>query len=183
MNSSYMDIFLTFMQIGLFTFGGGPSMLPIAEKYLIEKNGWVTEEELLDYYSVGQCTPGIIMINTATFVGYKLKGIKGSLVATFAIILPPLVIITALSSILKHFQHIPAVRSAFIGIRVAVCAMITKSIAKLLKKAVIDIPTAIFFIAAAVAAFAFALTPYLIVAAGILLGLLSGAIVRRKEKQ
>lgn len=132
----YFDLFLTFARIGGFTFGGGYAMLPIMQRELVEKRKWATNEELLNYYAVGQCTPGIIAVNTATFVGSKQKGALGGAVATLGIVTPSVVIIMLIASFLKNFADYPVVQHAFSGIRIAVCATIVVSIVGLWKKSV-----------------------------------------------
>lgn len=140
-------IFLSFFKIGLFTFGGGYAMLPLLQREIVEKKKWATEEEMLDYFAVGQCTPGVIAVNTATFVGFKEKKLSGAIFATLGIVSPSLVIITVIAALLSNFAHIAAVQNAFAGIRVAVCVLILNSIVKLWKKSVVDKLTLGVFIA------------------------------------
>ena len=147
-----LDLFCSFFRIGAFTFGGGYAMLPMLQREIVEKKGWASEEDLLDYFAVGQCTPGVIAVNTATFVGYKKKGIPGGIMATLGVVAPSLVIITVIAAVLSNFAHIPAVRNAFAGIRVAVCVLILNSVSKLLKKSVVDKITAGVYIAVALGA-------------------------------
>lgn len=141
-----MQLFLTFSRIGGLTFGGGYAMIPMLEKELVEKNHWVSEEELLDYYAVGQCTPGIIAVNTATFVGHKVAGFWGGIFATLGVVFPSLVIITVIAAVLTNFADIPAVKSAFAAVRVCVCVLIFNAVLKLWKKAVTDKGTLTIFI-------------------------------------
>ena len=115
-----LDLFCAFFRIGLFTFGGGYAMLPLLQREIVEKKKWATEEEMLDYFAVGQCTPGVIAVNTATFVGFKEKKLSGAIFATLGIVSPSLVIITVIAALLSNFAHIAAVQNAFAGIRVAV---------------------------------------------------------------
>lgn len=142
-----LDLFCTFFRIGLFTFGGGYAMLPLLQREIVEKKKWATEEEMLDYFAVGQCTPGVIAVNTATFVGFKEKKLSGAIFATLGIVSPSLVIITVIAALLSNFAHIAAVQNAFAGIRVAVCVLILNSIVKLWKKSVVDKLTLGVFIA------------------------------------
>ena len=142
-----LDLFCAFFRIGLFTFGGGYAMLPLLQREIVEKKKWATEEELLDYFAVGQCTPGIIAVNTATFVGFKEKKLSGAIFATLGVVSPSLVIITVIAALLSNFAHIAAVQNAFEGIRVAVCVLILNSIVKLWKKSVVDKLTLGVFIA------------------------------------
>ena len=111
-----LDLFLTFARIGGLTFGGGYAMLPILQREVVEKRHWATEEELMDYYAIGQCTPGIIAVNTATFV-------------------------TVIAAFIQNFAHLAIVQNAFAGIRVCVCVLIFNAVVKLWKKAVVDKPT------------------------------------------
>ena len=143
----YLELFLTFARVGVCTFGGGYAMLPLLQREIVEKKHWATEEELLDYFAVGQCTPGIIAVNTATFVGFKEKKLSGAIFATLGVVSPSLVIITVIAALLSNFAHIAAVQNAFAGIRVAVCVLILNSIVKLWKKSVVDKLTLGVFIA------------------------------------
>ena len=129
----YLDLFLTFAKVGVCTFGGGYAMLPILQREVVEKKGWATDEELTDYFAVGQCTPGIIAVNTATFIGYKEAGILGGVLATFGVVFPSIVIITltAIASFLSNFADIPVVQHALAGINAAVVALIAASVLKL----------------------------------------------------
>ena len=127
------ELFWTFAKMGVMTFGGGYAMLPILQREVVESKHWVTEEEIMDYYAIGQCTPGIIAVNTATFVGHKTKGFWGSIVATLGVVAPSIIIITVIAMVLENFMDIAWVQNAFAGIRVAVCALITASVIKLVK--------------------------------------------------
>ncbi len=141
------DLFLTFAKVGVTTFGGGPAMLPILQREIVEGKGWATEEELTDYYAIGQCTPGVIAVNTATFIGQKLGGIPGGIIATLGIVFPSLVIITLLATLIQTFSDIVWVQQAFAGIRVCVCVLIFNAVLKLAKKSVVDLPTTLIFLA------------------------------------
>ena len=143
----YWELFLAFARVGVMTFGGGYAMIPILEREIVDRHGWATEEELMDYYAVGQCTPGVIAVNTATFIGYKYAGVSGGIVATLGVIFPSVVIITLIAGILTSFADVPAVKSAFAGIRVCVCVLIFNAVVKLWKKAVVDKATLVMFLA------------------------------------
>ena len=127
------DLYRAFFTIGGLTFGGGYAMLPMLEREIVNKHKWSTNEELLNYFAIGQCTPGIIAVNTATFVGYKTKGIAGGIAATLGVISPSIVIIVLIAMLLENFMDILWVQHAFAGIRVAVCALIVSSVIKLAK--------------------------------------------------
>lgn len=134
--SEYWKIFVSFFKIGLFTFGGGYAMMPLFRQELIGKRKYIDENELIDFYSIGQCTPGIIAVNVATFTGYKIKKTGGAVVATLAIVLPSLIIIMALAGILNTLSDNQVVRHAFSGIRIGVIALILNEVLVLFKKAV-----------------------------------------------
>ena len=133
-----LTLFLAFARVGVMTFGGGYAMIPILEREIVDKHGWASSEELMDYYAVGQCTPGVIAVNTATFIGQKTAGTLGGIAATLGVVFPSLVIISVIAGILTNFADIPAVKSAFAGIRVCVCVLIFNAVVKLFKSAVPD---------------------------------------------
>ena len=167
------QLFLAFARVGAMTFGGGYAMIPILEREIVDRHGWATEEELMDYYAVGQCTPGVIAVNTATFIGYKTAGTLGGIVATLGVIFPSVVIITVIAGILTSFAEVPAVKSAFAGIRVCVCVLIFNAVLKLWKKAVVDKATLVLFLGVFLLSAFFSVSPVVFVvfcaAAGILL--------------
>ncbi len=144
--NEYLDLFLTFAKVGACTFGGGYAMLPILQREVVESKGWCTDEELTDYFAIGQCTPGVIAVNTATFLGSKRKGIPGGVIATLGLVFPSIVIITLIAAFLTNFAHIPAVGHAFAGVRAAVVALIASSVLKLGKTTVKDPASAVIFI-------------------------------------
>ena len=143
----YLELFLAFAKVGVMTFGGGYAMLPILQREIVESRGWATEEELSDYFAIGQCTPGIIAVNTATFVGQKFLGVIGGIVATLGVVFPSLIIITVIAALIDNFSDIPAVAHAFAGVRVCVCVLILNAVVKLWKKTVIDKLTFVIFLA------------------------------------
>ena len=117
------ELYVSFFKIGGLTFGGGLAMLPMLQREVVQKHGWCTEEELLDIYAIGQCTPGIIAVNTATYVGYKQAGFIGGVSGTLGMVSPSLIIICLVASILNNFIHMPVVLHALAGIRIVVCAL------------------------------------------------------------
>ncbi|MBC5733676.1 chromate transporter [Lawsonibacter hominis] len=141
----YLDLFLTFARVGVCTFGGGYAMLPILQREIVEKKKWATEAELTDYFAIGQCTPGVIAVNTATFVGQKQKSIPGGIVATLGLVFPSIVIILVIAAFLQSFADLPVVIHAFAGVRACVCALILSSVLKLRKSSLVDGPTAVIF--------------------------------------
>ncbi len=131
-------LFITFFKVGMFTFGGGYAMLPLLQDELVRRRKWTTDEELLDYYSIGQCTPGVIAVNVSTFIGYKQKGVIGGCVATLGMIMPSLLIIMLIAAVLAKYMHNAYLGYAFAGIRVAVTALIADTLLGLWKKGVKD---------------------------------------------
>lgn len=127
-------LFLTFFKIGAFTFGGGLAMLPFVQDEMVRKHAWITEEEMLDIIAIAESTPGVIAVNTATFVGYKVKRFWGSLVATIGVVLPSLIIICVVALYFKDFLAIPAVAAIFKGIRAGVSVLIFNAAFKIFKK-------------------------------------------------
>ena len=168
-----LKLFVAFAKVGVMTFGGGYAMIPILEREIVDRQGWASGEELMDYYAVGQCTPGVIAVNTATFIGYSVAGVPGGIVATLGVVFPSLVIITVIAGILTNFADIPAVKSAFAAIRVCVCVLIYNAVLKLWKKAVPDKATLILFLLVFIPSVFFDISPIVFVVfcavAGILL--------------
>lgn len=148
----YVELFTAFAKVGACTFGGGYAMLPILQRELVEKRAWTSEEELSDYFAIGQCTPGVIAVNTATFVGHKLRGPAGGVVATLGVVFPSVVIILLIAAFLQNFARLPVVIHAFNGVRACVCALILSSVLKLRKSTVVDLPTVLIFVVVAVLA-------------------------------
>ncbi len=173
-----LEMFLTFAKVGVMTFGGGYAMLPILQREVVDNKGWATEEELMDYFAIGQCTPGVIAVNTATFIGQKNKGFWGAIFATLGVVFPSLVIISLLAGVIEAFSHLVWVQNAFGGIRVCVCVLITNAVVKLFKKAVLDVPTFLIFLAVAIGSVLLNISPVIFVLiaalAGITLKVLGG---------
>lgn len=166
-----LELFITFFKIGAFTFGGGLAMFPMLRKELIEKRNWITEEDLMNYYSIGQCTPGIIAVNTATFVGYKIKGKIGAIFSTFGIVCPSLIIILAIAGLIKNFLDIQWVIYMFNGIKIAVAALILDTVLGLLKKNVKNKKEIAIFLIALILNFVLNISPIYIIFAFIVLAI------------
>ena len=167
-----LQLFLAFAKIGGFTFGGGLAMLPMMQREIVEKRGWATQDELIDYYAIGQCTPGIIAVNTATFIGCKKKGLPGGIAATFGVVAPSVVIITVIAACIQNFQDVPAVQWAFDGIRPAVVALILNAVLQVGKKSLTDIFTVLIFLTVAVLSFFTSVSPAVFVFCAGVLGIL-----------
>ena len=164
-----VDFYFAWFKIGLFTFGGGYAMLPLIQKEVIDKHHWATEEEILDYYAIGQCTPGIIAVNTATFVGYYLKGIPGAIAGTLGVVSPSLIIITLIAALISNFMEIEIVQHALGGINVAVCMLMMNAIMNLWNKSIKNIASfTVFAVALVLSLFTNLSTVYLVVIAGVL---------------
>lgn len=174
-------LFFTFAKVGVMTFGGGYAMLPILQREVVETQGWATEEELMDYFAIGQCTPGVIAVNTATFIGKKQNGILGGIAATLGVVFPSLIIISLLAGVIEAFSHIAIVQHAFGGIRVCVCVLILNAVVKLLKKAVLDVPTGIIFGLVAVGSYFLPISPVIFVLIAALAGIALKAMGGKKK--
>ena len=170
------NLFWTFARIGSFTFGGGYAMLPMLQKEIVEKYGWATEEEIMDYYAVGQCTPGVIAVNTSTFIGYKRKGIIGGTVATLGITFPSLIVITLIASALQSFNDNPIIQHAFAGVRVVVAVLVANVVVKMLKTAIVDWVGIVLFTAALIVGLFFDISPVYVIIGSALTGIISKKI-------
>ena len=176
----YLELIWSFFKIGIMTFGGGYAMLPIIQREVVDKKGWATEEEILNYYAIGQCTPGVIAVNTATFIGNKRKGVVGGFLATLGVILPSLIIISVIAAVLTNFAEIPAVQHALAGIRVAVVVLVGYSVVKLAKSGVKGGFGWCLFVLTFLASVICDVSPVLVVVLAAAAGLIGGAIAGRR---
>ena len=172
-----LTLFGLFFKIGIMTFGGGYAMLPMLERELVTKRNFVTMEEIMDYFAVGQCTPGIIAVNTATFIGFKRKGILGGIFATIGVVTPSIIIITALASVLKLIAGNEIAESAFRGISVAVCALVIQAILKLIKSGIKNAFTFGIALAAFVAMFLLDASPIIVTIVCAIVGVIAKRIL------
>ena len=175
-----LKLFLTFAKVGVMTFGGGYAMLPILQREIVDNKGWATDEELADYFAIGQCTPGIIAVNTATFIGQKKAGTLGGIAATLGVVFPSVIIISLLAGIIQQFSHLAIVKNAFGGIRVCVCVLIFNSVLKLWKAAVTDKITIVIFASVLAAALLTDLSPVVFVIIAALAGILIKSLEVKK---
>ena len=166
-----LRLFITFAKVGVMTFGGGYAMLPILQREVCEKKNWVSEAELMDYYAIGQCTPGVIAVNTATFVGRKRGGFAGSVAATLGVVFPSVVIITIIAALIENFAELTWVRNALAGIRVCVCVFIFNAVVKLWKAAVVDKATLVIFAAVFLLSVFLDISPVILVLAAAVAGI------------
>lgn len=167
----YADLFVTFARMGVMTFGGGYAMLPILQREVVQKKKWATDEEIMDYFAIGQCTPGIIAVNTATMIGQKQGGVAGGIIATLGLVFPSFLIITLLAGVIETFSHLAVVQKAFAGIRICVCVLILNAVIKLFRKAIVDKATLVIFIAVMALAYFTSLNPVIFVIIAAVLGI------------
>ncbi len=168
----YFEIYWTFFRIGGLTFGGGLSMLPMLKYELVEKKKWVSEEQLLDCYAVGQCTPGIIAVNTSTYVGYLRKGVSGAIAGTAGMISPSIIMITILFMFLENFMENVWVQHALMGIKGVVCALMLNTVISLAKKSLVSPLCVVIGILAAIGALFTDIPTVLLVVTAAIVGLI-----------
>ena len=176
----YNELFWTFAKVGVMTFGGGYAMLPILQREVCDNKKWATEEEIMDYYAIGQCTPGVIAVNTATFIGNKYKGILGGIIATLGMVFPSIVIIGLIATVITSFSSLEWVQHAFAGIRVCVCVLVVNATLKLWKKAIIDPLTLILFIAVFILSTFLDMSPVVYVIATAVIGMVYQLLICKK---
>ena len=175
-----LKMFLIFARVGLFTFGGGYAMLPILQREVVDNQGWCTEEELTDMYAIGQCTPGVIAVNVSTYIGNKKAGPIGAIFTTLGVVFPSLVIISIIAAFLTHFAEYAVVQHAFAGIRLAICALVIKTIYGMGKKNVKDVLTALILIFTFFAVAVLQVSPVIAVIICGVLGALLGSKTRKE---
>lgn len=167
-----MELYSVFFKMGAFTFGGGYAMLPILQEELVVKRNWVSDDELLDYYAIGQVTPGIIAVNTATFIGYKQKGIIGGIIATLGLVSPSIILISIISNFMKQFQSNQTLQHAFSGIQVVVVALIISVAIRMGKQTIKDKIGAVLAVSSFFLIVLFNISPVIVVIASGILGLI-----------
>ena len=173
-----IELFITFAKMGAVTFGGGYAMLPILQREIVENKKWGTEEELADYYAIGQCTPGVIAVNVATFIGRKVAGNLGGVIATLGVVFPSVVIITLLAGVIEYYSSLEWVKHAFAGIRVCVCVLIFNAVLKLFKKSIIDFKTMAIYLIILACSFIFNISPVIFVIAAGIIGIILKVIAK-----
>ncbi len=177
-----LTLFLTFLKIGAFTFGGGYAMIPLIQRETVEKYGWISDDDILEIIAIAESTPGPIAINSATFVGYRVCGFFGAFLATCGVVLPSFIIITVISFILSEFQNITAVTYAFQGIRAGVLALILKALWTMYKKFKKNLTSYIVIAFSFIAAAVFNVNVLLVIIFCAAIGLVSSFIVSRRDK-
>lgn len=178
-----LELFWVFFKMGSFTFGGGYAMLPIIQEEISVKRGWATDEEILDYYAIGQSTPGIIAINTATFIGYYQKGILGGIFATLGMVTPSIIIITTIAKFFTDFQNYAMVQHALGGIRVVVAALILNTVIKMYGDSVKDWLGIVLFLISLLLLIFLQITPIIVIIASALIGILRFKSIEMKESK
>ena len=174
-----ITIFIAFFKVGAFTFGGGIAMLPMLKKYLVEDLHYISEEEMIEYFAISQCTPGVIAVNVATFVGFKRAGFWGALTATLAVVFPSFLVIITLASVIQQASDVLWFGKAMKGVNIAVAALLLKAFIPISKKTIIDIPTFIIFLIAFFAIVIFNISGvYVIIASGV-----AGYVVKSVNKK
>ncbi len=179
----YLDAFLTFFKIGLFTIGGGYAMIPLIEAEIIEKKKWVGKDEFLDLMAVAQSCPGVFAVNIAIFIGYRLRRVKGAIVSCIGTALPSFIIILLIALFFHQFKDNEMVAAAFRGIRPAVVALIAVPTYNLAKKAKLTWKTAWVPIASALLIWLLGVSPILIIVAAGILGYVFGRSVKSEAKK
>ncbi len=174
------ELFIIFCRIGALTFGGGYAMLPIIQREIVQNKKWATDEEVMNYYAVGQCTPGVIAVNTATFIGYKQFGVRGAVAATLGVITPSVIIITVIAAFIRNFIHIEAVQHALAGINVAVAVLVVNAVITLWKKGVKNLFGFILFLIGLSVSVFTDISPMFVVVFAIAAGIIYGALKGRK---
>lgn len=177
-----LDLFLTYAKIGAMTFGGGYAMLPILKREVVERKGWITEEEIIDCYSIGQCTPGVIAVNAATLVGYQKKGVLGSLCATLGVITPPMLIIMSIATVLQAFSENVYVKHALAGMNVAICAVIALTVFNLMKKTWRNIPSVVIGVLVLGLTLAFGVQTVIVVVCAAVAGIVISTVKKKRAE-
>jgi chromate transporter len=169
--NGYGDLMVTFFKLGALTFGGGYAMIPVVERELVKKRGWTNMDEVMNYYTIAQVTPGIIAVNLSTFIGYNRKGLLGGVLATISFVLPGVTLITIAAVCLTNIMDFPVVQHAFTGIRVAVGALILDTVIKLVKGVLKNWKALMIYVIAFALSFFWNVSPALLVIASGLAGL------------
>ena len=176
-----LQLFLTFFKIGAFTFGGGYAMIPLIQKEVTDKKKWLTEDDILEVVAIAETTPGPIAVNAATFVGYRVSGVLGSIVSTLGVVLPSFVIITLIAFALNQYMSYQIVQNAFWGIRIAVLALIVKAFISMAKKCPRNIVSYIVAIVSFVAVVFFDINVMIIIIISAIAGIVYQAVERSRK--
>jgi len=177
------NLFLSFVKIGAFTFGGGYAMIPLIQKEVVERRKWITDKEILEIIAIAESTPGPIAVNAATFIGYKTAGFAGAFLATMGVVLPSFVIIAAVSFVLRQFESLRVVQYAFQGIRAGVLALIVKAFASMYKQCPKNGISYVIAVLAFLLVAVFEINVLAVIVICAVIGLVCSAMAERKEKK
>lgn len=171
MKPSLYEMFVSFLKIGTLLLGGGYVIVPLLNNELVDKKGWVTKEDVIDFYALGQCVPGIIAANTTLFIGYKLRGKTGALAAFFGLILPPFLAIILLASFLVRMSKNVIMNDVFWGVNVAIIILLFLTVKEVWNKSIVDKFT-FFIFALILVSMLFGLSPSIAIVLSALLGII-----------
>lgn len=174
-----IELFLTFFKIGPVTFGGGYAMIPLIEKEVIERRQWMKPEEIADILAVSESIPGAIAINTSTFIGYRMAGIRGAIAAMAGVLLPTFLIVVLLSIFFLNVQDHPKMAAAFVAIRATIVALIAYAAVVIGRTALLDKSTVILMLLTVGAMFFLKIHPVLLIIAGAIMGIIVVALKRK----
>ena len=177
------QVFLTFLKIGAFTFGGGYAMIPLIQREAVEKQKWVTDDDILDIIAIAESTPGPIAINSATFVGYRACGILGSVCATLGVVLPSLIVILAISFALQQFQDVQQIQWALKGISAGVVALLIKSLWTMYKKSPKGWAAYVVMAGAFIMTAIFHVSAIFVIIGCAVFGLITSKLMKKKEEE
>lgn len=180
-DSIYLELFTSFFKIGSMAIGGGYVMLPMIQREVVEVKKWCSEDEVYDFYTLGQSLPGMISVNTATLIGYQLKGLPGAIAATAGMIMPSLIIIMFIAAFFGQIQENPVIQRAFKGIRAAVVATIAMAVIKMAKKSIVNVFGIVLATASFICFYFLKISPFYIVIGAGVMGMIYASIERRKE--
>ena len=178
-----LSLFLTFLKIGTFTFGGGYAMIPLIQREIVQKRKWITDDDILEITAIAESTPGPIAVNTATFVGYRICKFGGAFFSTLGVVLPSFLIIAAISYVLREFLHIKAVRYAFYGIRAGVLALILKALWTMYRQCPAKVISYTIAALALISVAFFKINVLFVLPACALIGLISSFAAARRKKR
>jgi chromate transporter len=180
-DNKLLQLFLTFLKIGALTFGGGYAMMPVMRKEVVDKKQWVLDDDILKILVISESTPGVLAVNSATFIGYKIKGFWGSVVATLGVIIPSLIIISIIAIFLYQFRDLEIVSYAFLGIKAGIAVLIFQAGLKLSKKMPKNRFTYVIFAIALIVALFTTISAIYMIMIGAVVGLIYGQILTLKE--
>ena len=172
MTAKYCDIFWSFFKVGTFTIGGGYAMIPLMQREIVERHRWIGEEEFMDQVALSQAMPGVFAVNMATMTGYRLRGVRGAVVAIVGNVLMPIVFILVLAMFFRAFREVPAVERIFMGLRPAVVALIAAPVFTMAKSAKVAWSNVWIPVVSALLIWLFGVSPIVVVLGAALLGYL-----------